>query len=124
MYDEIEIEDMTYDPDMQIYHYPCPCGDRFEIGLADLRDGDDVGVCPSCSLMIRVIYEMVSTGLYNYGCWAGTRNGEGKVECEVGGWGVGWGVGVGAMSRYPWPKTTWGAVTKFLSNGFELDLWN
>lgn len=48
---------MTYDPTLQIYHYPCPCGDRFEIGLADLRDGEDIGVCPSCSLMIRIIYE-------------------------------------------------------------------
>lgn len=56
-YDEIEIEDMTYDATLQIYHYPCPCGDRFEIGLADLRDGEDVGVCPSCSLMIRVIFD-------------------------------------------------------------------
>ncbi|KAK7525060.1 diphthamide biosynthesis protein 3 [Phyllosticta citriasiana] len=56
-YDEIEIEDMTFDPAMQIYHYPCPCGDRFEIALADLRDGEDVGVCPSCSLMIKVIFD-------------------------------------------------------------------
>jgi len=58
-YDEIEIEDMTFDSALQIYHYPCPCGDRFEISLSDLRDGEDVGVCPSCSLMIKVIYDMV-----------------------------------------------------------------
>lgn len=58
-YDEIEIEDMTYDGTLQIYHYPCPCGDRFEIGLADLLDGEDIGVCPSCSLMIKVIFEVV-----------------------------------------------------------------
>lgn len=61
VYDEIEIEDMTYDSTLQMYHYPCPCGDRFEIGIADLRDGEDIAVCPSCSLMIRVIYEVVST---------------------------------------------------------------
>jgi len=61
IYDEIEIEDMTYDSTLQTYHYPCPCGDRFEIGIADLRDGEDIAVCPSCSLMIRVIYEVVST---------------------------------------------------------------
>ena len=60
IYDEIEIEDMTYDSTLEIYHYPCPCGDRFEIGIADLRDGEDIAVCPSCSLMIRVIYEVVS----------------------------------------------------------------
>ncbi|RAL03994.1 zf-CSL-domain-containing protein, partial [Aspergillus ibericus CBS 121593] len=57
IYDEIEIEDMTYDPALQIYHYPCPCGDRFEIAIDDLRDGEDIAVCPSCSLMIRVIFD-------------------------------------------------------------------
>lgn len=59
IYDEIEIEDMTFDPNLQIYHYPCPCGDRFEIAIADLRDGQDIAVCPSCSLMIRVIFDHV-----------------------------------------------------------------
>lgn len=59
IYDEIEIEDMTYDPAIGIYHYPCPCGDRFEIAIDDLRDNEDIAVCPSCSLMIRVIYEVV-----------------------------------------------------------------
>jgi diphthamide biosynthesis protein 3 len=57
IYDEIEIEDMTFDPTLQIYHYPCPCGDRFEINIADLRDGEEIAVCPSCSLMIRVIFD-------------------------------------------------------------------
>lgn len=61
VYDEVEIEDMTYDETLQTYHYPCPCGDRFEIALADLQDeSTDIAVCPSCSLMIRVIYEVVS----------------------------------------------------------------
>jgi diphthamide biosynthesis protein 3 len=60
IYDEIEIEDMTFDPALDIYHYPCPCGDRFEITLQDLRDGEEVAVCPSCSLMIRVVFEVVS----------------------------------------------------------------
>lgn len=61
VYDEVEIEDMTYDEMMQTYYYPCPCGDRFEIALADLQDQEtDIAVCPSCSLMIRVIYEVVS----------------------------------------------------------------
>ncbi|KAK0367379.1 Diphthamide biosynthesis protein 3 [Friedmanniomyces endolithicus] len=51
IYDEIEIEDMTYDAKLQLYHYPCPCGDRFEITLDDLREGEtDIG--------IRIIYEI------------------------------------------------------------------
>ncbi|RMD44091.1 hypothetical protein DV735_g940, partial [Chaetothyriales sp. CBS 134920] len=44
VYDEIEIEDMTYDPALQIYHYPCPCGDRFEINIDSLRDGEEIAV--------------------------------------------------------------------------------
>ena len=59
IYDEIEIEDMTWDATLQLYHYPCPCGDRFEISIDDLRDEEtDIAVCPSCSLQIRVIYEV------------------------------------------------------------------
>lgn len=51
---------MTFDSTLQIYHYPCPCGDRFEIGIDDLRDGEEIAVCPSCSLMIRVVFEVES----------------------------------------------------------------
>lgn len=71
IYDEIEIEDMTFDPVLQIYHYPCPCGDRFEIAIDDLRDGEDIGVCPSCSLMIRVIFDQViySFSFPSLSCW-------------------------------------------------------
>ena len=58
-YDEIEIEDMTYHEDTTLYTYPCPCGDQFEISLGDLQDGEEVAVCPSCSLQIKVIFDMV-----------------------------------------------------------------
>lgn len=61
IYDEIEIEDMTFDEALQLYHYPCPCGDRFQIALDDLRDEQDIAVCPSCSLMIRVIFDLVGS---------------------------------------------------------------
>ncbi|KAI9314555.1 hypothetical protein BX666DRAFT_1967757 [Dichotomocladium elegans] len=48
---------MEFDEDEQIYTYPCPCGDKFEISVDDLRDGEDIARCPSCSLIIRVIYD-------------------------------------------------------------------
>lgn len=32
-YDEVEIEDMTWDEDLQAYTYQCPCGDLFQITL-------------------------------------------------------------------------------------------
>ena len=56
-YDEIEIEDMTYDPETLMYSYPCPCGDRFKVSLEDLWDGEDIADCNSCTLYIQVIYE-------------------------------------------------------------------
>lgn len=57
IYDEIEIEDFTYDATTGLFQYPCPCGDRFAITMDDLKDGEDIAVCPSCSLMVRVIFE-------------------------------------------------------------------
>ena len=49
---------MTYDEALQTYTYPCPRGDRFQITIDDLRDGEEIAVCPSCSLMIRVIFDV------------------------------------------------------------------
>ena len=58
-YDEIEIEDMAWDEEKGIFHYPCPCGDRFEITRKQLANYEDIATCPSCSLIIRVIYDPV-----------------------------------------------------------------
>jgi len=58
-YDEIEIEDMSWDGEKGVYHYPCPCGDRFEISRQQLAACEDIATCPSCSLIIRVIYDPV-----------------------------------------------------------------
>lgn len=59
-YDELEIEDFAWDPVAKVFHYPCPCGDRFEISKGQLRDGEEIATCPSCSLIVRVIYDYVS----------------------------------------------------------------
>ncbi|KAF8634785.1 hypothetical protein AX17_004108 [Amanita inopinata Kibby_2008] len=56
-YDEIEIEDMAWDAEKRVYHYPCPCGDRFEISRRQLANYEDIATCPSCSLVIRVVYD-------------------------------------------------------------------
>lgn len=61
-YDEIEIEDFVYDQDLKTYFYPCPCGDRFKITLQELQDGEEIATCPSCSLIIRVIYDIDDFG--------------------------------------------------------------
>eukprot|EP00518_Triparma_eleuthera_P016711 CAMPEP_0197557622 /NCGR_PEP_ID=MMETSP1320-20131121/17478_1 /TAXON_ID=91990 /ORGANISM="Bolidomonas sp., Strain RCC2347" /LENGTH=124 /DNA_ID=CAMNT_0043118873 /DNA_START=143 /DNA_END=513 /DNA_ORIENTATION=- len=56
-YEEVEIEDMTFDESTQQYTYPCPCGDQFQVSLEELHDGEDEAPCPSCTLVIKVIYE-------------------------------------------------------------------
>lgn len=67
---------MTFDSALGIYHYPCPCGDKFEISIDDLRDGEEIAVCPSCSLMIRVIFEVVRQSLFLYAtCLRSERRG-------------------------------------------------
>lgn len=57
-YDEIELEDFEYEQTSETYFYPCPCGDRFQISLEELKNGEEIARCPSCSLMLRVIYDL------------------------------------------------------------------
>ena len=57
IYEEVEFEDLDYDPVKQIYTYPCPCGDKFSISLEALWDGEDIATCPSCTLRIEIIYD-------------------------------------------------------------------
>lgn len=57
--DEIEIEDFAWDPVAKVFHSPCPCGDRFEISRAQLARGEDTATCPSCSLIVRVVYDLM-----------------------------------------------------------------
>lgn len=57
IYDEVEIEDMDWNPELASFFYNCPCGDRFAITLAQLLQGEDVAECPSCTLRIRVIFQ-------------------------------------------------------------------
>ncbi|KAK6240499.1 hypothetical protein SCA6_005888 [Theobroma cacao] len=55
-YDDVEIEDMQWSDELQAYTYPCPCGDLFQITKEELKLGEEIARCPSCSLYITVIY--------------------------------------------------------------------
>ncbi|KAG2613473.1 diphthamide biosynthesis protein 3-like [Panicum virgatum] len=55
-YDEVEIEDMEWNAELKAYTYPCPCGDLFQITLEDLRLGEEIARCLSCSLFLTVVY--------------------------------------------------------------------
>lgn len=55
-YDQIDIEEFVYNKDKEIYTYPCPCGDLFVITKEDIDNGEEIATCPSCSLIVKVIY--------------------------------------------------------------------
>lgn len=57
VYDEIEIEDMEWEEANKSFWYDCPCGDKFRITLQDLKQGQDIAECPSCTLQIKIIFE-------------------------------------------------------------------
>ncbi|KAF6154103.1 hypothetical protein GIB67_000382 [Kingdonia uniflora] len=57
-YDDVEIEDMEWNEEIQAFTYPCPCGDLFQITKEELKFGEEIARCPSCSLYITVIYDM------------------------------------------------------------------
>ena len=54
---EVELEDMDYDAAEDMWTYPCPCGDIFQIFREDLEEGKEAAYCPSCTLVLRVIYD-------------------------------------------------------------------
>ena len=58
VYDEIEFEDLFFNADTKQFTYPCPCGDEFIISMQELLEGEDIAKCPSCTLQIRIIYEV------------------------------------------------------------------
>ncbi|KAL5711048.1 Diphthamide biosynthesis protein 3 [Ranunculus cassubicifolius] len=57
-YDDVEIEDMEWNEELKAFTYPCPCGDLFQITKDELKIGEEIARCPSCSLYITVIYNM------------------------------------------------------------------
>ncbi|KAG8368299.1 hypothetical protein BUALT_Bualt15G0031100 [Buddleja alternifolia] len=67
-YDDVEIEDMEWNDELQAFTYPCPCGDLFQITKEELRIGEEIARCPSCSLYITVshgLVENISDVLFN-----------------------------------------------------------
>eukprot|EP00866_Antonospora_locustae_P001572 jgi/Antlo1/1572/2005 len=56
-YDEVDIKDFEYDAANRVFTFPCPCGDQFEISLEELLNGEEIAMCPSCPLIVKVVYE-------------------------------------------------------------------
>lgn len=56
-FDEVDLQEFKYIPEKMVFLYPCPCGDEFVITLEQLENGEEIAQCPSCSLIVRVIFD-------------------------------------------------------------------
>ena len=54
-YEEVSLSEMTLSEDGATLIYPCPCGDTFELDLAEFAAGSNIAQCPTCSLTILVV---------------------------------------------------------------------
>lgn len=57
VYDEVEIEEMEWNVELNAFTWSCPCGDIFRLTVAEMRAGEEIATCPSCTLILRVIYD-------------------------------------------------------------------
>lgn len=48
---------MLWSEELEAYTYQCPCGDLFQITTTDLKAGEEIAKCPSCTLVVRVVYD-------------------------------------------------------------------
>lgn len=55
-YEVLDIDAFRYSRETEEYTYPCPCGDFFVISKEEIENGEEVARCPSCSLVVRVLY--------------------------------------------------------------------
>ncbi|KAI5170954.1 diphthamide biosynthesis protein 3 [Nematocida sp. LUAm3] len=55
-HEEIDIDEFVYNPETDTYTYPCPCGDYFAITQEEIDNGEEAATCPSCSLVVKVLY--------------------------------------------------------------------
>ncbi|KAJ3430713.1 diphthamide biosynthesis protein [Anaeramoeba flamelloides] len=58
----VDIDEMDWDGYKKVFHYPCPCGGRFEVSQEDLEEGIPIAICDCCSLAIYVIYDIEEDG--------------------------------------------------------------
>mmetsp|Transcript_1829 Transcript_1829/g.2486 ORF Transcript_1829/g.2486 Transcript_1829/m.2486 type:complete len:99 (+) Transcript_1829:42-338(+) len=53
-YETVELGEMQFVAQRDLFRYECPCGDWFEISAEEILNGSRVAQCPTCSLTIWV----------------------------------------------------------------------
>eukprot|EP00924_Labyrinthula_sp_SR-Ha-C_P014741 maker-scaffold_43-snap-gene-0.2-mRNA-1 protein AED:0.25 eAED:0.25 QI:70/0.66/0.5/1/1/1/4/0/98 len=53
IYDTVPLDSMAFEKSIDVFNFPCPCGDKFEIGVDDMLNSESIASCPSCSLVLK-----------------------------------------------------------------------
>ena len=56
--DTVDLDTMTFDPASKVYSLSCRCGGCYLISESDMEDGVEVSCCTSCTLCVRVLYQL------------------------------------------------------------------
>ena len=56
-YETVDLLDLDFDEKEEVFSKDCPCGDKFYISVQELLENENIGNCPSCSLIIKVNYD-------------------------------------------------------------------
>ena len=55
---EVDIDDLEFSQSRNLFLHRCRCGDTVEVPVSSLDRGEEVFGCDSCSLSVRVLYEL------------------------------------------------------------------
>ncbi|KAH8556484.1 DNAJ heat shock N-terminal domain-containing protein [Umbelopsis sp. PMI_123] len=56
---DVDLDEMDYDEETGTFSLPCRCSGSYTIREQDMENGVDVASCDNCSLIIRVLYDVV-----------------------------------------------------------------
>ncbi|KAG0339420.1 Diphthamide biosynthesis protein 4 [Podila horticola] len=56
--DDIDLDEMDHDEESSVYTSPCRCSGEYIISEDELELGVDTVVCSTCSLIVRIHYEV------------------------------------------------------------------
>jgi diphthamide biosynthesis protein 4 len=56
---DVDLDEMDYDESAGTFSLPCRCSGSYVIREQDMEHGVDIASCDNCSLIIRVLYDVV-----------------------------------------------------------------
>jgi diphthamide biosynthesis protein 4 len=56
---DVDLDEMDYDEITGTFSLPCRCSGSYSIREQDMENGMDIASCDNCSLIIRVLYDVV-----------------------------------------------------------------